>query len=199
MFSSLTPSTFCHPFVIVFSSTVCIFHHLFRAQKDHTAHFVQPKENNSAVWKKVNVELESAFPIAELQSKHWSPSGQGSRVSTFPVSRAWTFKGRMRPTNQQTFCSKGCSLQTSPEAGKNSRLFYLPALSMFQEWRGGFCSLEAGEPQLLSWLTKHPALPLTISPCWHTVHTSCTVCRRHRQEIYISKDDKQPLAPLQAD
>lgn len=138
-FSSLSPSTFCYPFIIVFSSTVCIFHRLFWAQKDHTAHFMQPKENNSAVWKKGNVELESAFPIAELQSKHWSSSGQCSRVSTFHVSRALTLKCRIRPTNQQTFCSKECSLQTSPDAAKNSRWLYLPALSMSQEWRGGFC------------------------------------------------------------
>lgn len=100
VFSSLTPSTFCHPFVIVFSSTVCIFHPLFWAQKDHTAHFAQPKENNSAVWKKVNVELESASPITELQSKHRSPAGQCSRVSTSHVSRAWMMKCRIRPTNK---------------------------------------------------------------------------------------------------
>lgn len=157
------------------------------------------KKNNHAVSEKVDVELRAAFPIAELQSKHWPPCGQCSRGSTLHVSRSWTFKCRTRPTHQQTSCSKGCRLQTSLGAGKNPRLLYLPALSMSQEWRGEFCSLAAGEPQLLSWLTKHPALLQIISPCWHTEHTSCTVCRRHRQEIYISKDDKQPLAPLQAD
>lgn len=55
------------------------------------------------------------------------------------------------------------------------------------------------EARLSSWLTEHPALLLIIGPCWHTQPSPCAVCRRHRQEIYISKDDKQPLAPLQAD
>lgn len=45
-------------------------------------------------------------------------------------------------------------------------------------------------------LMKLAALLQVIRPCWQSEHTSCTDCSRHHQEIYISKDDKQPLAPL---
>lgn len=104
----------------VLSSTICLLHPLFWAQKDHR--HTSCSRNNSAVFQKVNVELQSAFPIPELESKHWLPCGQCSRVNTLHSSRSWTFNCGIRPTNRQTFCSKGCRLQTSPEAMKNYML-----------------------------------------------------------------------------
>ena len=67
-----------------------------------------------------NYNLRSQFLNLKANTDRLVDNAAG--LNTLHSSRSWTFKCRIRPTNRQTFCSKGCRLQTSPEAMKNYML-----------------------------------------------------------------------------